>query len=127
RSPKIWVAQGAASTRPRSSTRICDNAPIGTQGTLNVGLLNDSPTLPRGCYDSRRCQTMSQKTMGNTLRAGVCLLALFAVSVDGADAARRMTSKCANVDEVSALQTAAVQQELMDAALGCGPQSVQKF
>jgi len=67
------------------------------------------------------------KNMGNTLRAGVCLLALFAVSVDGADAARRMTSKCANSEEVSALQTAAVQQELMDAALGCGAQSVQKF
>jgi len=65
--------------------------------------------------------------MGNTLRAGVCLLALFAVSVDGADAARRMSSKCANVEEISALQTAAVQQELMDAALGCGAQAVQKF
>lgn len=65
--------------------------------------------------------------MGNTLRAGVCLLALFAVSIDGADAARRMSSKCANVEEVSALQTAAVQQELMDAALGCGAPSVQKF
>jgi len=69
---------------------------------------------------------MSQ-TMGKTLRAGVCLLALLAVSVDGADAARRMSSKCANAEEVSALQTAAVQQELMDAALGCGAQSVQKF
>jgi hypothetical protein len=65
--------------------------------------------------------------MGNTLRAGVCLLALFAVSVDGAEAARRMSSKCANADEVSALQTSAVQQELMDAALGCGAPSVQKF
>ena len=35
--------------------------------------------------------------------------------------------KCADPDEVSALQTAAVQQELMDAALGCGAQAVQKF
>jgi hypothetical protein len=69
---------------------------------------------------------MSQKTMGNTLRAGLCLLALCAVCVAPADA-RRATSNCANVDEVSALQTAAVQQELMDAALGCGADAVQKF
>jgi hypothetical protein len=69
---------------------------------------------------------MSQN-MGKTLRAGVCLLALFAVGVDTAGAARRATSRCANTDEVSALQTAAVQQELMDAALGCGEQAVQKF
>jgi hypothetical protein len=63
--------------------------------------------------------------MRNILRAGVCLLALFSIGVDAASAAR--TSKCANVDEVSALQTAAVQQELMDAALGCGQAAVQKF
>ncbi len=65
--------------------------------------------------------------MVKSLRAGVCLLALFAVGVDTASAARRATSKCADIDEVSALQTAAVQQELMDAALGCGQQAVQKF
>jgi hypothetical protein len=67
------------------------------------------------------------KTMRNSLRAGVCMLALFSIGIDSANAQRRMSSKCANTDEVSALQTSAVQQELMDAALGCGPSAVQKF
>lgn len=65
--------------------------------------------------------------MTKTLRAGVSLLALFAIGIDSADAARRGRSDCANTDEVSALQTSAVQQELMDAALGCGQSAVQKF
>src|SRR5215467_11659658 len=66
-----------------------------------------------------------RKIMSKTLRAGVSLLALLAVGIDGAGARGR--SNCADVGEVSALQTAAVQQELMDAALGCGPTAVQKF
>jgi hypothetical protein len=68
-----------------------------------------------------------RKTMSKTLRAGVSLLALFAVGLDSANAAHRGRSNCADTDEVSALQTAAVQQELMDAALGCGQGAVQKF
>ena len=64
--------------------------------------------------------------MRNALKTGICLLAIGAVWNDGA-MARRATSKCADPSEVSALQTAAVQQELMDAALGCGDQALQKF
>jgi hypothetical protein len=63
--------------------------------------------------------------MGKTLRTGACLLALLAAGTDAATA--RHTSNCANPDEVSALQTSAVQQELMDSALGCGQNFVQKF
>jgi hypothetical protein len=66
------------------------------------------------------------KTMGKTLRAGVCLVALFALGSTDA-LARRSTSQCANESEVSALQTSAVQQELMDSALGCGQAWVEKF
>jgi len=64
--------------------------------------------------------------MRKTLMIGACLLALLAVGTDGATA-RRSTSSCADPSEVSALQTAAVQQELMDSALGCGQPFVQKF
>jgi hypothetical protein len=63
--------------------------------------------------------------MTKTLRTGACLLALLAAGTDGATA--RHTSTCADPGEVSALQTAAVQQELMDSALGCGQPFVQKF
>lgn len=62
--------------------------------------------------------------MGKTFKTGVCLLATFAVTTQ-ALAAR--VSQCADVTEVSALQTAAVQQELMDSALGCGHEWVEKF
>jgi len=57
--------------------------------------------------------------MKKTLRTGACLLALLAAGTDAATA--RHSSQCADPNEVSALQTAAVQQELMDSAL------VQKF
>lgn len=63
--------------------------------------------------------------MGKTLTAGVCLLAILTAGEAGA--ARHASLKCADPGEVSALQTAAVQQELMDAALGCGQQSMQNF
>jgi acetyl-CoA acetyltransferase len=63
--------------------------------------------------------------MQKTLLAGVCLLALAAALPDQASARRK--SDCANPTEVSALQTAAVQQELMDAALGCGEESMHHF
>jgi len=63
--------------------------------------------------------------MGTTLRTGVCLAALLALA--STDALARHASKCADQSEVSALQTAAVQQELMDSALGCGQSWVEKF
>jgi hypothetical protein len=64
--------------------------------------------------------------MRKTLMIGASLLALLAAGTDGATA-RRASSSCADPSEVSALQTAAVQQELMDSALGCGQAYVQKF
>lgn len=63
--------------------------------------------------------------MGKTLRTGVCLLAMAAVWSDAAFA--RKSTQCADASEVSALQTAAIQQELMDSALGCGQAWVEKF
>lgn len=63
--------------------------------------------------------------MGKTLRTGVCLLAIAAVWSDAAFA--RKSTGCADPTEVSALQTAAIQQELMDSALGCGQAWVEKF
>jgi hypothetical protein len=59
-----------------------------------------------------------------TLLGAVGLLAL-AAAIPGASA--RHSSSCADPSEVSALQTAAVQQELMDAALGCGEQAMHNF
>jgi hypothetical protein len=63
--------------------------------------------------------------MRKTLMTGACLLALIAAGTD--EAAARHSAKCASTSEVSALQTAAVQQELMDAALGCGGEALHKF
>lgn len=63
--------------------------------------------------------------MRKTLMGGVCLLALVAAISDGAAAKHK--SSCADPTEVSALQTAAVQQELMDAALGCGDVAMHHF
>lgn len=58
--------------------------------------------------------------------AGVCLLALAVAGIDQASAARHR-SNCADAMEVNALQTVVVQQELMDAALGCGEDAMHKF
>lgn len=63
--------------------------------------------------------------MRKTLMAGVCLLALAAAIPDSA--AARRASNCADPSEVSALQTAAIQQELMDSALGCGEEAMHRF
>jgi hypothetical protein len=41
--------------------------------------------------------------------------------------ARPVSSACATAAEVSAIQVAAVQQELTDAALACGPRAVASF
>ncbi len=65
--------------------------------------------------------------MRQTLMAGVCLLALMAVAGTDQASAARHRSDCANATEVSALQTVVVQQELMDAALGCGQPALEKF
>jgi hypothetical protein len=51
--------------------------------------------------------------------AGVCALAL-CVAAAGAPRKRTKPLKCADPAEVSAMQTTAIQQELMDAALTCG-------
>ncbi len=64
--------------------------------------------------------------MRQTLMAGVCLLALAVAGIDQASAARHR-SNCADAMEVNALQTVVVQQELMDAALGCGEDAMHKF
>jgi hypothetical protein len=49
--------------------------------------------------------------------AGVCVLAL---CVAAGAAPKKVSGKCADPGEVSAMQTTAIQQELMDAALTCG-------
>jgi hypothetical protein len=67
--------------------------------------------------------------MIKTLNAGACLLAIAAAALaTDANAARRSAnSNCADPSEISALQVSAVQQELMDSALGCGHEWVEKF
>jgi hypothetical protein len=62
--------------------------------------------------------------MGKRFMAGACLLAL-CVTAGGAEA--RKALKCAGPAEVAAMQTAAIQQELMDAALTCGDQARTDF
>ena len=59
--------------------------------------------------------------MGRTFAMGACALALVALTVTDAAAARhsRPSGRCAGPSEVTAIQTAAVQQELMVAALTC--------
>jgi hypothetical protein len=60
--------------------------------------------------------------MGQTLKLGVCLLAITALAGTAAEArhsGNRVSGNCANSAEVSAIQTASVQQELMVAALTC--------
>lgn len=61
--------------------------------------------------------------MGKSFKTGACLLASTIALTSIAQAAPR----CANPNEVSAIQVSAVQQELMDAALGCGPTATQNF
>lgn len=50
--------------------------------------------------------------------AGVCVLAMCVAA--GAAPRRAKALKCADPSEVTAMQTTAIQQELMDAALTCG-------
>jgi len=62
--------------------------------------------------------------MGRRFMAGACLLAL-CVAAGSAEA--RKPLKCADPKEVAAMQVAAVQQELMDAALTCGDEARSNF
>lgn len=65
--------------------------------------------------------------MGNAWRAGVCVAAIAAVSIGGAEAARRPNLKCAQPAEVAAIQTTVVDQQLVDAALTCGDATRNAF
>jgi len=57
-----------------------------------------------------------ERTIMTACKLGVCLLAI-SVAATGVAEARG----CASPSEVSAIQISAVQQELTDAALACGP------
>ncbi len=65
--------------------------------------------------------------MPRTFRTGVCVLALLVALPAAGWAAHRPKINCAQPDEVTAIQTAVIQQELMDAALGCGEHAQQNF
>jgi hypothetical protein len=70
---------------------------------------------------------MSQKNMGNVWKAGVCVLAISALAISGADAARRPDLRCAQPAEAAAIQTTIVDQQLVDAALTCGDATREGF
>ena len=70
---------------------------------------------------------MSKKNMGNAWKASVCAVALAALSIGGAEAARRPSLKCAQPPEVAAIQTTVVDQQLVDAALTCGDATRDQF
>ena len=65
--------------------------------------------------------------MGNAWKVGVCAVAVAALSVGEADAARRPQLKCAAPAEVAAIQTTVVDQQLVDAALTCGTAAHDAF
>jgi hypothetical protein len=60
------------------------------------------------------------------MKLGACVAALSLLGAPVAQA-RRVSSACASEAEVSAIQVSAVQQELTDAALACGPNEVAMF
>jgi hypothetical protein len=61
-----------------------------------------------------------------TMRRAGAAAALAAMAIStGAEAA--IPARCANAAEISAVQVSAVQQELTDAALACGPGAVASF
>ncbi|MBV9548156.1 MAG: hypothetical protein JO256_00605 [Alphaproteobacteria bacterium] len=62
--------------------------------------------------------------MPHLLRRAGAFAALTALAASAAEAA---PTRCANAAEVSAIQVSAVQQELTDAALACGPGAVANF
>ncbi len=65
--------------------------------------------------------------MGNAWKAGVCAVALAAVTFTEADAAHRPSLKCAEPPEVAAIQTTVVDEQLVDAALTCGDATRDRF
>jgi hypothetical protein len=60
------------------------------------------------------------------MKLGACVAALSLTNACLAEA-RPMSSACASAAEISAIQVAAVQQELTDAALACGPNEVALY
>jgi hypothetical protein len=62
--------------------------------------------------------------MRKHLRAGACATLL---CFTAANLAQAKTLSCATAAEVSAIQVSAIQQELTDAALACGPNEVTLF
>ena len=60
------------------------------------------------------------------IQMGACVAALSLVGGILAEA-RPVSSACASAAEISAIQVSAVQQELTDAALACGPNEVALF
>jgi len=66
------------------------------------------------------------KRMKLGARLGACVTALSLVGTMAAQAQARRAN-CANASEISAVQISAVQQELTDAALACGPVAVANF
>jgi len=60
------------------------------------------------------------------MKLGACVAAL-SLSNASLLQARPVSSACASAAEISAIQVAAVQQELTDAALACGPKEVALF
>ena len=60
------------------------------------------------------------------MKLGACAAALGLLGVNLAEA-RPISAACANAAEISAIQVAAVQQELTDAALACGPNEVALY
>jgi len=58
--------------------------------------------------------------MENAWKASACVLAVLTLSTGYAVAAHRPALKCAQPAEVAAIQTTAVDQQLVDAALTCG-------
>ena len=59
------------------------------------------------------------------MKLGAAVAALCLINAPLAEA--RIATACASAAEISAIQVAAVQQELTDAALACGPKAVASF
>src|SRR5450432_2288880 len=90
------------------------------RGNLNDGQGEALAASEPRCYCDPSSRTMSQKNMENAWKAAVCVAAIAALSIGEADAARRPALKCASSNEVAAIQTTVVDQQLVDAALTCG-------
>ena len=65
--------------------------------------------------------------MENAWKVGVCAVALAVLTIGEAQAARRPVLQCAQPAEVAAIQTTAVDQQLVDAALTCGDATREGF